>query len=550
MLILTVMQGPEKGRRFALPDNEPQLIGRSSEAIPVGDHTISRRHCELTPDVGRWYITDLDSSNGTYVNGMRVISRRRLEPGDQIRSGNTLFLFGIEASDARRHDVHVAPKDEISSTVEHVVASSDESMIMAVADPSEAAVLQLKVIYELTRLIGSIADRDELLERVMDLIFEYFQADRGFVLLQEGADDNPDPVVVRYRRPPASSEKTKIPISRTIVQHVIRNGEGVLSSNAMVDERFSGGDSVQNMRIRSALCVPIKYKDQIFGVIHVDSQIVNYTFTEDQLRLLTAVGVHTGLALASATLYATQLQRERLAAVGQTVASLSHSVRNIIQGLQGGADVVELGLRKKSMKVVKGGWGIVARNLDRIYALTMNMLAFAKQRTPELEMANINNLLDEVVALAQNQYDAKKVALITDLDQEMPPLPLDSSGIHQAILNLLNNALEAVEAEKGAVSLRSEFDDQNLCARISVNDNGMGIGAETRKYLFEPFHSTKGLRGTGLGLVVTKKIVDEHGGSIKVESEPAKGTTFTVTLPVTGEKIPSLADTQDPAVTS
>jgi signal transduction histidine kinase len=316
----------------------------------------------------------------------------------------------------------------------------------------------------------------------------------------------------------------------------------------MADKRFSGGDSVQNMRIRSALCVPIKYKDTIFGVIHVDSQIVNYTFTEDQLRLLTAVGVHTGLALANAQLYATQLQRERLAAVGQTVASLSHSVRNIIQGLQGGADVVELGLRKKSMKVVSGGWGIVSRNLDRIHSLTINMLAFAKQRTLDREMANINSLLDEVVALAQNQYDDKKVALITDLDQNMPPMPLDSSGIHQSILNLLNNALDAVETKKGVVSLRSEFDDRHLCAQISISDNGMGISAETRKHLFEPFHSTKGLRGTGLGLVVTKKIIDEHGGSIRVQSAPAKGTTFTVTIPVKGEETPSLADTQDPAV--
>src|SRR3989304_1595041 len=88
VLILTVLHGPDKGKRFELPDHEPQLIGRSSEAIPIADQTISRRHCELTPDNGRWYINDLESSNGTYVNGLRVIARRRLEAGDQIRTGN------------------------------------------------------------------------------------------------------------------------------------------------------------------------------------------------------------------------------------------------------------------------------------------------------------------------------------------------------------------------------------------------------------------------------------------------------------------------------
>ena len=94
MLILTVLQGPDKGRRFELPDNEPQMIGRSSESLPLGDSTISRRHCELTPDDGRWILRDLESANGTFVNGQRVADRQILNPGDQIRAGNTLMMYG------------------------------------------------------------------------------------------------------------------------------------------------------------------------------------------------------------------------------------------------------------------------------------------------------------------------------------------------------------------------------------------------------------------------------------------------------------------------
>lgn len=548
MLILTVLQGPDKGRRFELPDDEPQLIGRSSEAIPTTDQTISRRHCELTPDDSRWYINDLDSANGTFVNGVRTHGRRRLHSGDQIRTGRTLFLFGVEASDARRHDVRVAHRGEIDVNVESVVASSDDSMILAVPDPSEAAVLQLRVIYELTQLIGSIVDRDELLERVMDLIFDYFRADRGFILLLDAPDAPLDPVVVRHRKPPESAEHARMTVSRTIVQHVVHGGEAVLSTNAMADERFARGDSVRDMGIRSALCVPLKYKDQVYGVIHLDSQVINYTFTEDQLHLLAAVGVHTALALANAQLYAAQIQRERLAAVGQTVASLSHSVRNIIQGLRGGADVVELGLRRDSMKVVRGGWDIVARNLDRISRLTMNMLAYSKQRKPELELTSLSQLLGEVVALTQKQFDDRQVALIADVDPDTPPVPLDAAGIHQAVLNLLNNALEACEAHTGAVSLRSEYDAGAQCVHIHIADNGPGIGLQNRKLLFEPFHSTKGQKGTGLGLVVTKKIVDEHDGAIDVESRPDEGTTFTISLPLAAAAAATtLADTHGPA---
>lgn len=537
MLVLTVLQGPDKGRRFELPDDEPQLIGRSGESLPLKDQTISRRHAELTPDEGRWIINDLRSANGTFVNGVKVTGRRTLKPGDQIRTGSTIFLYGQEAK-TWKHKVHVAKKGEIDSHMNASIPSNDESMIMAVPEPSQAAVIQLKVIYELTQLIGSIVDRRQLLERVMDLIFEYFQADRGFILLQDSPNDKLEPIVVRHRIAPKDSKASRITVSQTIVQHVIGCGEGVLSSNAMTDKRFAGGDSVQSYGIRSAMCVPIKFKNHLFGVIHIDSQIANYTYTEDQLHLLTAIGVQTGLALANARHYEIRLNRERLAAVGQTVASLSHSIKNILQGLRGGADVVELGLRKDNMKVVRGGWDIVARNLDRIYGLTMNMLTYSKQRKPELEVTDLPKLLTEIISLIQGQYDNKNVALLTDFDKNMPQVPVDPAGIHQTVLNLLNNALDAVEPGSGVVSVRLEFDEEAQRIKITINDNGHGIAPESSKHLFEPFYSTKGLRGTGLGLVVTKKVVEEHGGKIKIASSPSRGTTCTITLPYAGKSDP------------
>ena len=103
MLILTVIQGPDKGRRFELPDNEPQMIGRSSESLPLTDRSISRRHAELTPDDGSWFINDLHSANGSFVNGVRVNGRRLLQQGDQIRIGTTLFLYGREAIRSRNN---------------------------------------------------------------------------------------------------------------------------------------------------------------------------------------------------------------------------------------------------------------------------------------------------------------------------------------------------------------------------------------------------------------------------------------------------------------
>ena len=532
MLILTVLQGPDKGKRFELPDHEPQLIARSSEALPLLDQTISRRHAELTPDDGRWYINDLESSNGTFVNGLRVTKRRLLKPGDQIRTGSTLMVYGHVAVPFRKRGVRVGRDDEVDAHIEAAVVSNDDSMIMAVPEPSQAAMVQLKVIYELTQLIGSVDDHQNLLERVMDVVFEYFKPDRGFVLLQDRPQERPDPVVIRHRTRPKDKKASWITVSRTIVRHVMDHSQGILSSNAMTDQRFTGGDSVKRLGIRSAMCVPIKFKDRLFGVIHVDSKMANYTYTEDQLRLLTAIGVQTGLALANADHYSERIQQERLVAIGQTVASLSHSIKNILQGLRGGADVVELGLRKKNLKVISSGWEIAARNMERILGLTMNMLTYSKQRSPELEPVSVQRLLDEIVSLVQRQYDTKNVALLVDVDRDMPMVSLDPGGIHQAVLNLLNNALDAVEPESGVVTLRCEYDAPAQLVRIIVNDNGVGITAETSKQLFQPFHSTKGLRGTGLGLVVTKKVVEEHGGWITVDSSPTNGASFCISLPL------------------
>ncbi|MEM6750299.1 MAG: ATP-binding protein [Planctomycetota bacterium] len=571
MLVLQILQGPDRGRRIELPDHEPQQIGRSSEAIHLGDQTISRRHAELTPEGdGQWSIRDLQSSNGTFVNGVRVSDSRKLKPGDQIRCGNSLLVFGEGApSNPLARQLRMARRGELEVNVEASVASNDDSMIMSSPDPSQAAEFQLGVIYRLLRLVGSVTTKQEMFERVMDVVFEYFSPDRAFILTQEDPSGDGavmEPVVIR-RRPPSAGAgaspatlaaahpdaalpvqpEAPVTISHTIVQYVARKRVGVLTSNAMNDTRFTTGDSVRAYGIRSAICVPIRYKDFFYGVIHIDSTVANYTYTEDQLHLLTAIGVQTGLALANIRLVEARLRAERLAAVGSTVASLSHSIKNILQGMRGGADVVELGLRKQNLQVVGNGWTIVARNLERIYELTLNMLQFSKQRKPELEMIQIIPVLEDVVALEQKQYDAKGVALLTDFYPDLPPVPVQASGIHQAVLNLVSNALDA-SASGDVVTLACRVVEEDDELELRVVDRGVGIGPAIRQRLFEPFHSTKGYGGTGLGLVVTKKVIDEHGGRVWVESEPGQGATFFIRLPLSPGAAPESAETHGPSV--
>lgn len=556
MHILTVIQGPDKGKKFVLPPNQPQLVGRSSEALPISDTTVSRRHAELTPDDGAWYIRDLQSQNGTYVNGVQITERTKLRFGDQIRTGASLFVFGAAEAGEDLDVIRLLHADQIDATIERTMASNDDSVIMAEPEPRTAAIHHLQVIYRLTALTSQHTSRDELLGAIMELVFAEFRPERGFIMLATGdaapspaaaggkpADLAPElhPVVVKHRTPPKDKNDARIHVSRTILSHAMRTSEGVLSSNAMTDPRFAKGDSVQSFHIRSALCSPIEFGDRKFGAIYVDSSIANYTFTPEQLALLNAIGRHTGLALANAEAYAKKLQTERLAAIGETVAILSHSIKNILQGLRGGADVVEMGLKKDDLKIARGGWGILKRNIDRITALTLNMLAYARHRTLEFELTKIGPLLEECAGLLHDQCAAREVALIIDTDPDLPPIMLDPSLIHQALVNLMGNAVEAVEPKIGAVTVRASYipmvppaggkPGQRPAIRIDVIDNGPGIPPERHQQIFEPFNTTKGLRGTGLGLVVTKRIVEEHQGRIILQSIPGRGAAFSVILP-------------------
>jgi signal transduction histidine kinase/pSer/pThr/pTyr-binding forkhead associated (FHA) protein len=538
VLLLTIIQGPDKGRKFQLPDKEPQLIGRSSEALAISDNTVSRRHAELTPDGGAWFLRDLQSQNGTYVNGTRIRDRTQLNNGDQIRVGSSVFLFG-SPRELRPDVLRLLRSDELDSEIEQTLGGLEDSMVLAEPEPVAAAVDHLRVIYELTHLTTQTMDRHELLNAVMELVFSEFKPERGFIVLMEaGTDTVIQPAVVKYRSAPKDRDQKTINVSRTILQHVLRRGEGVLSTNAMSDPRFAAGDSIQQFAIRSAICSPIRHRQRIYGAVYIDSSIANYTFTKEQLALMNAVGQHTGLALANADLQAEKLQSERLAAIGETVASLSHSIKNILQGLQGGADVVEMGLKKDDLSVSRNGWGILKRNLDRIVSLSLNMLAFSRQRPVEVEFMQLGPIVEDCAALLELPCKAKGVALIVDVDQEMPPVPLDPSLIHQALMNLMGNALEAVEEGHGAITVRVTYrptgargEGSPAVADISVIDNGPGVPVDLRARIFEPFSTTKGVRGTGLGLAVTKRVVDEHGGRIALAEGEGPGATFTITLP-------------------
>jgi signal transduction histidine kinase len=321
------------------------------------------------------------------------------------------------------------------------------------------------------------------------------------------------------------------PVSRTIINEVINQKVGVLSSNAMGDKRFASGKSVHNLGIRSAICVPIMGRDRVLGVIYVDCALSEQTYSTEQLRLLTAIGYQTGLAIENVQLYESAIQSERLAAIGETVAFLSHHIKNIQQALGAGIDVVEMGINSGNLGKARDAWPIVQRNVGRINRLILNMLAFSKDREPLLENVDVNAMLRDCMELTTPAADERGIALLSDL-QDLPEILADAAGLRQGLLNLMTNALDAAADQSGVITVRSRYDTMNRSIQVQVIDNGGGIEPDQLDDIFTPFFSSKGQKGTGLGLAVAKKVVEEHQGRIVVASRPGKGATFTIFLPI------------------
>ncbi|MBW1700995.1 MAG: response regulator [Deltaproteobacteria bacterium] len=229
------------------------------------------------------------------------------------------------------------------------------------------------------------------------------------------------------------------------------------------------------------------------------------------------------------------LEAERLAAMGQTAASMAHAIKNITAGLTGGTFVLEKGFQLNNEKYLRQGWDMLKRNIGRIKSMALDLLNYAKEREPDYQLCDPNIPAQAVVDLMLPRAREYGVTFDVELDESLPHLWIDPERIHRCLLNLVTNALDACmditcSSKTGRVILRS-LKIEDWAVEYQVVDNGCGMDEETRGKIFQRFFSTKGSRGTGLGIMISKKIIDEHQGTIGFESEAGKGTRFIIRLP-------------------
>ncbi|MEI7922012.1 MAG: ATP-binding protein [Planctomycetota bacterium] len=549
MAQLFVVQGEQLGHRFELGGSKA-VIGRETGCdIRIKDPEISRRHLEIRRESGQFKLIDLGSANGTLVNGIAV-RETWLRRGDRIQIGQTQIMFQDEAiirsSDAGLERVRIVPAntgEDKSAIVQTLPAMADIAKLFAGSTPPhwlQERLASLDVIYQASREISLVTNPDELLPRILELVFDAIGADRGSVLLMD-TKGAVQPRAVRCRGVAQKSER--LHISHSIVEHVLHQRQGVICADTLADSRFSDAPSVVQHGIREAICVPLQGRHSILGVIYADHRSPQELgdeatsppprkFSQDHLALMVAIGHQAGLALENSSLYQAKLDSERLAAIGQTITIVSHHIKNVLQGLKGGSSLIQTGLDSGDMNLTRRGQSILERNLGRVYDLVLDMLSYAKSREPLREEVKLADLISDLVELMKPRAESYGLRL-----ESSPVLPelicwVDEEGLHRAILNLITNAIDAQAGhEGGLISIDTNYDESSDTLRIKVSDNGPGIAEGDLANLFELFASSKGSKGTGLGLPVSDKIIREHGGQILVESKFGMGACFTIEIP-------------------
>jgi signal transduction histidine kinase len=229
-----------------------------------------------------------------------------------------------------------------------------------------------------------------------------------------------------------------------------------------------------------------------------------------------------------------KIEVERFAAVGQTVAGLAHGVKNILMGLEGGMYVVNSGLQRQDNELVTNGWKMLQSNIAKISSVVKEYLQFARGGSEiDVEMVDPVSIAKEVLGLYKDLAEQSGIALTSSLQESIRKAPLDQEGIHTCVANLVSNAIDAcVVSDKKRKKIELSCFEKNGAIFYEVKDNGTGMDYEVKKKVFSNFFTTKASgQGTGLGLLVTRRIIYEHGGKVSFESALRRGSLFRIELP-------------------
>lgn len=526
------------GRRVTCPLGEFTLLGRGLNAhVQVMDLAASKTHAAIRREDSGYVVEDLGSKNGTYLNGNKV-RKAFLKPRDTIAIGDALFVFQsanesptkstIEEEVAEKsivlHEVE-APGPDSSGKINCEITLTDVQREDEVLDTLRH---RLEILQNLCELTARSEDMNSLVRGGVESLMTAFpHASRCCVMLGHGepSDMRTEYEEVRNVRSPGKP-------SRSVLNYVLNGSKAVLSRNVRVDARFDTSMSLADTGTKSIMCSPMWMRDRLSGAVYIESLSEHKSFTREDLQLLATVTADLAIGIDNALLRDERIKMERLAAVGQAIAGMAHCIKNVLNNMNFGSYIVDQGLSKRETPLIEKGWGLIKSGNLFMHDMVLNMLAYSKPREPVYKNVDLSQVLHNAWESCRQYAESRGVTLSFERASRPVMAEVDEVSMERCLYNLVGNAIEACEnAKNPQVVLLVEPAGEEAC-RIIVQDNGCGMPPEVKERIFQAFFSTKGSRGTGLGLAVVAKIIEEHHGKVMVDSEVGCGTTFTLELPL------------------
>lgn len=464
-------------------------------------------------------------------------------------------------------------EERFTSSEVELLTSIGNQIAIAIARAKQTSELEernenLSVLSAIVEKVYGSADLNLIFETFLDMIGGMKMIDIMCVYLVEGEGDEREAVLRIQRGLPAEyiEKAGRIPYPKGITWEVINKGEPVYF-RSLPGEPCPLGPAGKALSPGVVLSLPLKRKGQTIGVVHFTRK-KRGEFEKYQLDVLHSLGNQIGTAVSKAKMFeesgqrakelewlyrdlkATQdqlIQSEKLASLGQLVSSIAHEINNPLTPILGYAQMLIASPEteeEKRQRFIE----VIYSSADKVRKIVENLLSFARKDKPRREYVNINDILKNTVELRQYQLELDNIGVVMDLDADLPRTMADSTQIDQVFTNIIMNACHAISgtgARGGTITIKTRTGTSGDIEAV-ITDTGPGIPEEIIHRIFDPFFTTKPTGvGTGLGLSVSYGLMKEHSGEILVESEPGKGASFIVRLPVRDYKDYLLVEEED-----
>ncbi len=395
---------------------------------------------------------------------------------------------------------------------------------------------EMRALIEMCRLLSSSFQRDTILSEIMRITNDLLCVEGSSIIL---IDEEKGDMIFHIATGTKSEElkKVRLTFGEGVAGHVLRSRTPLIVNNVKNDSHFSNRvDNKIKFVTRNLLCVPISLGDRIIGVLEAVNKLDRGGFDEFDLRISEAIASQAGLAIEKTRLIQEKINSERLIAIGQTISNLSYCVKNILTTLEGWAYNMDQALKEQDHQNEMVVWAMIRKSISRIGDLINDLLLYSTERDRERQPADINALIEETVEFSRERIEEKQIAVTTKLDRTLRPVSVNSRDFFRCLFGLLANAIEACKTEGGAIEISSKANRDLRYLFLEVHDNGSGIPQDNMDKIFTVFFTTKGMEHSGLGLTIARKIVEEHGGGIVIDSSLGRGTRLIIKLPLLEEE--------------